>query len=236
FEAAAYVALFCQNSCLKLQWEMGLVELDPGQCVLVHFPIGDIRLEWDSGSTLCAIRMTEAYFNRLRISNKEYFGTAIRMSPAIRITLNSLSAQSQPIPIRRIFLESTVLHLIQMILEELSHTDLSSKAQIRGEDADLMHYAKSLIEENIRTPYSLMELSRTVGLNDFKLKKGFKKLFGTTVFGYLSELRMQYAWKLLLEDKRAVKEVADEVGYKNPHHFSAAFKKHFGMLPSELNR
>jgi AraC-like DNA-binding protein len=54
------------------------------------------------------------------------------------------------------------------------------------------------------------------------------------VFGYLRELRMLKAKKLLLAEKDSVTHVSGEVGYQYPHHFSTAFKKRFGVLPAAL--
>lgn len=58
-------------------------------------------------------------------------------------------------------------------------------------------------------------------------------MYGQTVFGYLHGLCMNKAKILLLENKK-VTEVANEVGYKNAQHFTAAFKKHNGILPRML--
>lgn len=53
---------------------------------------------------------------------------------------------------------------------------------------------------------TLIELSRLIGLNDYKLKKGFKEMFGTTVFGYLREKRLEKAFHLLQEGTMNVTE------------------------------
>ena len=74
------------------------------------------------------------------------------------------------------------------------------------------------------------------GLNEFKLKKGFKELFGTTVFDYLYDLKMEYAKQLLAADEVLVNEVSGMVGYRNPNHFSTAFKRKYGMNPTQLRK
>jgi AraC family transcriptional regulator, transcriptional activator of the genes for pyochelin and ferripyochelin receptors len=53
------------------------------------------------------------------------------------------------------------------------------------------------MQQQFMAPPSLLELSRQIGLNDYKLKLGFKQLFGNTVFGYVWEQRMQQARFLL---------------------------------------
>ncbi|SEN23099.1 AraC-type DNA-binding protein [bacterium A37T11] len=110
---------------------------------------------------------------------------------------------------------------------------LGSSYIIKEKDLQKLHEVKSLVESNLRRPSSLTELSQQSGLNEFKLKKGFKELFGHTVFGYLNELRMKRG-KELLKEGYTVGETADAVGYKNAHHFTAAFKKKWGILPSKV--
>lgn len=80
-----------------------------------------------------------------------------------------------------------------------------------------------------------MTLARQVGLNDFKLKLGFRQVFGTTVFGYLHEHRMEQAQLLLQERRMNVEEVARTVGYANRSSF-AAFRKKFGINPKYYTR
>ncbi|MEH2180207.1 AraC family transcriptional regulator [Nostoc sp.] len=73
----------------------------------------------------------------------------------------------------------------------------SSNLSFRPRDAEKLHLAKAILERSLEHPPSLLELAKLVGLNDFKLKQGFRHLFGTTVFGYLRTCRMQQAQQLL---------------------------------------
>jgi len=82
--------------------------------------------------------------------------------------------------------------------------------------------------------HSLLSLSRRFGINQNKLKTGFKALFGLPVIAYLYDLRMDYAHTLLADHNRNVSEVAPIVGYHNANHFSTAFKRKFGISPSQL--
>ncbi|SDD37132.1 AraC-type DNA-binding protein [Mucilaginibacter pineti] len=132
-----------------------------------------------------------------------------------------------------ILLAAKMLELLFLSMEQFDRAGLSP---VKSNDFKKLELAKTLIAENLQTPCSLIELSRKVGLNDFKLKKGFKEAFGNTVFGYLLELRMEKAKDMLLLPNQSVSEVAHKVGYKNAHHFTVAFKKRFGYLPSKINR
>jgi AraC-like DNA-binding protein len=80
---------------------------------------------------------------------------------------------------------------------------------------------------------SLQELARQVGINEFKLKNGFKELFQTTVFGYLSDVKLQNAKQQLLEGV-PIKSVAEALGYSSVQHFGNAFRKKFGVSPGKV--
>ncbi|NCD72132.1 helix-turn-helix transcriptional regulator [Mucilaginibacter agri] len=151
-----------------------------------------------------------------------------------KVLIREILEASQPDYIRRIFLEAKILELLSLQLERLENKQLTP-ANFSKEDVSRLEEAKTLVEQNLQTPCSLIELARKTGLNDFKLKKGFKTLFGHTVFGYLFELRMDTAYQLL-KDGKSVSEVSEIVGYKNPHHFTSAFKKKYSLLPSQIGK
>jgi AraC-like DNA-binding protein len=101
-------------------------------------------------------------------------------------------------------------------------------------DKDCIFYAREYILSHLETPPGLSELSRIIGINEYKLKRGFKEIFGTTVFGYLSDARLDIAKNSLLEQKKSTTEVASEMGYASVQHFSGAFKKKFGVSPTRF--
>jgi len=71
-------------------------------------------------------------------------------------------------------------------------------------------------------------------INEFKLKDGFKYLFGQTVHEFVFNERMQKALHLLTETKMEIKKISDACGYKSYSHFSAAFKRKFGYYASNI--
>ncbi|NBW35868.1 MAG: AraC family transcriptional regulator [Cytophagia bacterium] len=103
-------------------------------------------------------------------------------------------------------------------------------------DRERILYAREYLMENLASPPTLSELSKVCGINEYKLKRGFKEVFGNTVFGYLSDLRLEMARTDFLEKKLPASEIALALGYSSLQHFSAAFKKKFGVPPSQLKK
>ena len=85
----------------------------------------------------------------------------------------------------------------------------------------------------METPPGLKELAKQAGLNEYQLKVGFKEIYGNTVFGYLLDHKLDHARVLLDTAKYQVNEVAYQIGYTNPSHFIASFKKKFGVTPKK---
>lgn len=136
---------------------------------------------------------------------------------------------------RKLFVESKVLELLMLQLDQIqSFSGMLKTKLISKNTIDRMHYAKDLIAQKIGTPLSLSELSLELNTNECSLKKDFKATFGTTVFGFIKDLKMNKAKQLLLEQSVSIAEVSDLVGYKNPQHFTTAFKKYYGFTPGTL--
>lgn len=159
----------------------------------------------------------------------------LQITPQMHQLVMEITQQDKKGMLQRLFIESKVLELFMLQLEQF----ISGKPrgnEISKQDVERLHHARYLIEQNIHKPYSLKALSRAVGLNDFKLKKGFRSVFNTTVFGYVYELRMREAKRLLLERQKNIWEIADYCGYANANHFSTAFRRKYGTSPSKYLR
>ncbi len=136
---------------------------------------------------------------------------------------------------QKIFIESKFLQLLLCIEDEAQDTsqDCSNcKFLSRPEERDKIERALAYLNDSIGQTITIPSLARRVGMNECYLKKGFKELYGKTIFMHLQEQRMQRA-KVLLQEERSVTEVASEVGYASLSSFSSAFKKSVGVLPTE---
>ncbi|MBF2050114.1 MAG: helix-turn-helix transcriptional regulator [Elainella sp. C42_A2020_010] len=135
---------------------------------------------------------------------------------------------------QQMYLESKVWELMALQLAQTLEFNQSGKIvkPLKPDDIERIHYAKDVLVSRLRHPPSLMELARIVGINDCKLKAGFRQVFGTTVFGYLHSCRMERSRQLLEAGEMTVTEAARAVGFVNRGHFAASFKRRFGVNPS----
>jgi AraC family transcriptional regulator len=101
-------------------------------------------------------------------------------------------------------------------------------------DREKIIRSREILLQHIGEPITIKELSRKVAINECYLKKGFKELFGTTIFDFYQSQRMEHARYLLYEKGLSVTDVSMMLGYSSISHFSTAFKKHTGLKPCEL--
>ena len=76
-------------------------------------------------------------------------------------------------------------------------------------------------------------LAAEYGMSASRLRTVFKGVFGTSVYGYVREHRLERAAASLLGGERGIAAIAQEAGYANPSKFAAAFKGRFGVTPTQ---
>jgi len=138
--------------------------------------------------------------------------------------------------LREIYLESKILELTYTTISDINNTKQKGEVYLSTQDVGSLKKAKQILVDNIANPPSLKELSYKSAINEFKLKKGFKQLYGTTVYGFLQEYRLNEAKRLLESSEINIGEAAKLVGYSNMGHFSNIFKKQFGIRPIDIKQ
>lgn len=133
---------------------------------------------------------------------------------------------------RDIFLKGKLMELLSIQLEELCSLS-DDTVPVRKDILEKIYSVRDFISENPEKNYSLNELAQKAGTNEYTLKSEFKKLFGTTVFRFRNDLKMEKAMEMLRKREKTIAEISERIGYKNPQHFSTAFKRNFGVTPSE---
>lgn len=191
-----------------------------------------------------SINFDNDLFNTLMLNNKSIeilknenvsinFNNYINTKQKILLN-NILESENLNGKLKEIYLESKILDLIYTSIKEGDTSSQNDIIYLSNQDIQSLKKAKKILLENISNPPSLKELAHKIATNEFKLKKGFKQLFGNTVYGLLQEHRLQEAKILLERNDINVSEAATLVGYKSIGHFSKIFKEKFGVLASDV--
>lgn len=133
----------------------------------------------------------------------------------------------------RLFYQGKILELLALYFSEKKPNAESCPFLNDQDTVRKIKNAKEHLLKHLIKPPSLKELARLAGLNEYQLKAGFKEIYGNTVFGYLLDHKLDNARVLLDSKKYQVAEVAYQIGYTNPSHFIAAFRKKFGITPKK---
>ncbi|MET6996827.1 helix-turn-helix domain-containing protein [Chitinophaga defluvii] len=159
------------------------------------------------------------------------------ITPQMQVIMKEIVECDYNTFIRQLYIEAKVQELFALQLDLASCMKQIGKSQsMHAADKERIYAAKAYIEENLDTPCSIIALAHKVGTNDFKLKKGFKELFGSTVFAYMQQLRMTKAREYLNNSSLPLDEIAALTGYSNVANFTNAFKKHFNITPGSLRK
>jgi len=131
-------------------------------------------------------------------------------------------------------IQMLLLYSMDCMVGEKDIDVINCKFLANEADREKIVKARELLIQHIGEPITIKELSRKVAINECYLKKGFKEMFGTTIFDFYQSQRMEHARYLLYEKGLSVTEVSLMLGYSSISHFSTAFKKHTGLKPCEL--
>lgn len=111
------------------------------------------------------------------------------------------------------------------------------KLNLNSDDIKKIKTAHQLLTNRPEDDFPpLKEFALQIGTNEFKLKTGFKELYGTTVHHFLMEQRLRVSLKMVQYSDRSFKTVAHMSGFNSTAHFSRSFKKKYGFSPTELRK
>ncbi|MBD2305310.1 helix-turn-helix transcriptional regulator [Chroococcidiopsis sp. FACHB-1243] len=155
-----------------------------------------------------------------------------KITPPMHLALQQILHCPHQGVMQRMYLESKVLELLSLQLTQLVESYGKRQANsLKPTDVERIYQAREILIQHQVNPPALIDLAQQVGLNHMKLEQGFRAIFGTTVFGYLRDYRLQQAYVLLRDGKLNVETVAHKVGYSHLGHFANAFRRKFGITP-----
>ncbi|HEX5169433.1 MAG TPA: AraC family transcriptional regulator [Cyclobacteriaceae bacterium] len=195
----------------------------------VHFAI-DINYYLD---LLSSMEDWSAPIRKLLEKRAIMYGGEFNVTPAMMQVVADILYNPLSGGLRALMVDAKVLELITLQLDSVA--DGKNKINKPAtKDRELFFSIRNHLDKTFMEDHSLKGLGKTFAINEFKLKSGFKRIFEKTVFEYIHDRRMDHAFQLLHDHGLLVNEVSGRVGYKNPNHFSTAFKKKFGITPGKI--
>ncbi len=93
-----------------------------------------------------------------------------------------------------------------------------------------------LIEASLGADVTLAALAAEARLSRFHFARGFRAATGTTPLQYVQLRRIEHAKRLLRNQRLSIIDVAAQVGFAGPEHFSNVFRRHTGLPPGRFRR
>ncbi len=223
-------------------------EIECGESYIFCGSQGDSVCRYNPGQRFYGLSIhldREIIINIARQMEKEGFRSGLaygngvfykrRFSPAVKLILNDIVNCPYRDQVKRIYLEGKILELIAIYMNELMQEKEShcSPVELSQADTESLRQARRILDENIAAPPTIGKLARLVYLNEYKLKTGFKKMFGMPVHAYIIDQRLEMARSLMEEQRLKVTEAVLLVGYSDASHFAEKFRKKYGVNPSK---
>lgn len=158
------------------------------------------------------------------------------ITPHVQILLNSLYNNPFTSSLDNLYAQSKILELIYLEFQNLIAIEptKNNKIKLDAYDIEAIRKAKEILIQNMQNPPSIVELSRQVRINEFKLKYGFKKVFNDTPYNILLNDKLEYAKELIINAEMNIGEISEQIGYKSLSSFTKAFIKKYGLRPIDL--
>jgi len=173
----------------------------------------------------------------LNFSHTSSFSKSLPLCGKTKNVLDALLNHSYSESLENIFINAQTQMLLLYSMDCMAgdnEESFSCKFLANDADREKIALAREILLEHINEPLTIKELSRKAAINECYLKKGFKEMYGTTIFDFFQSQRMEHAKYLLYEKGLSVTDVSAMLGYSSISHFSTAFKKHTGLKPCEL--
>lgn len=138
-------------------------------------------------------------------------------------------------PLRALYLTGKALELTATALAALTpaadHT--AARLELPLRQRECLQQAHHILQTQFQQPPDLPTLASQVGLSVTLLTRGFRQLYGCSVYEFLRQQRLEHAYQLLASGACSVSQAAWHCGYSDTH-FSRVFQKRYGIPPSRL--
>jgi AraC-like DNA-binding protein len=226
---------------------------DTQGCSYIIRPAGDSLTATFQGGMqyrYCSLNVTQSYLTQtLRLADEELPNMLLAHWERRELVMGHFPASKAALTLaarffsthasngwRDLEVRAIALDLLRMLCENWRHASprLRSSMRITPLERAKLTQILELIKENPGGNHTIPSLCAQFRMNRKKLHHGFKRLCGVSIHDFQTELRMQAALALLRSSKLSIAQIAERCGFSEPTNFTAAFKKHFAVLPKHV--
>ncbi|WP_420643673.1 helix-turn-helix transcriptional regulator [Candidatus Leptofilum sp.] len=150
-----------------------------------------------------------------------------------------VEALSQPNPPDLFYVEEKMLAILHEAIQsryQWKRPSCKKSPSTRKSHAELVAGAKAILATRYAEPLSLETLAEALYSSPYHLCRVFRQQTGQTIHKYLNQMRLRASLELVAANETSLMELSLALGYANHSHFSAAFRRAFGVPPSQLRQ
>lgn len=228
---------------------------EAARCSFIIRPPGDAltaQFKSNTAYRYCSLSLTQDYLRTTLgltaeemptalLSHWEHKETVMGHFPVSKATLAEAARFFRiktPGAWRDLTVRAIAYDLLQMLFHDWQHAHPRAKSSIRitPSERHRLNRIRDRIEKDPADPITLTALCAQTKMSRNKLHFGFKQQFGASIHDYQTELRMRMAFKLVESTTLPIGEIAERTGHSEATNFTAAFKKHFAVLPRDVRQ
>ncbi|MGY2374463.1 helix-turn-helix transcriptional regulator [Pseudomonas sp. SDO524_S393] len=217
------------------------LHLGKDQVMTSFAPAERFELEFAPAHRNLELRITPQRLSELAGDDYQRLGESIEGNFCLHTTHGNQRIKDAALRLERLLgddsaspllVHSASLEFLAWHLKAFNPKDQSEQIS-RREQKQLLAARERLLMDLSAAP-TIEQLARETGLNQLKLKRGFKAMFDVSIYALFQRERMGKARQLL--QQHGVTDTASMLGYSNISHFSVAFRKQYGVLPRDARR
>ncbi len=221
--------------------------LEKSKSFFIYNPDMEFNVEWElpEESSLVFLFVSLEKLHKLFLSNtaelpflagenaNRKFYEEKSISPQLMVPLTQILNNQMPNAVAKVYNLAKAYEILGISFDVREPNIESCPFLNDEENVKKIKQAKEILVDKMTNPPTIKELAEMVEINEYRLKAGFKEIYGNTVFGFLLDYKLEHSLKLLQNKNSQVHMVAEELGYTNPSHYISAFKKKYGVTPKK---
>ena len=132
-----------------------------------------------------------------------------------------------------LMIKLNLLTLLVLLQRHFGYGEKTEDSRLCYSNFDAIEKSMAYLHEHLTEDLTLADLAHVANMSETYYSSVFKKLNGTSPWGYITAKRIDMAKSCLAENTGTMLELALKCGFKNTANFNRTFKKHTGLTPSE---